>query len=112
MKNDILSGVKGGDEVLIQCCLEDDRLEKVIAVTKTGKIKTSSKLQFFPNGKRVGEPLFCNPVTARLVTEDEKRELKEKLFCEVVRARFNNMGKLSYENAVKVAEIMGWNIEV
>lgn len=111
-----LKELKVGDNVFIVTQYFDKivrRLNKVERITPTGQV-VIGKIRF-KNGVGIGynnEPY--TPYTYRVyiepTTEEGILKYKQNMYCVRVLERLKGLDKLTYEQATKIADVMGWDI--
>ena len=102
MKND-LSNVKVGDKVILSSRFNDDRIATVEKITPKGFIKIGNSL-FYQDGRERSSGWYTSHI--KLATEKEIEEIERKTFCKKVLRELHDLKEITYDQAVKVMEIL------
>lgn len=107
MKEKNLVGAKIGDKVVLTYSLGvavNESIGTITGITKGGNFKIGSYI-FYPNGNMRGDGLWSRTYAYIATSEDIKR-IKEKVIIKKVLEKMKSTNRLTYSQAVKIAEIL------
>ena len=104
MSNEWIKNLKVGDKVIITTQFKEPRIAEVEKITPKGFVKVDGML-FNENGSQRTSSWYTSRITE--CTEEREEALRQKAVIRNARDLMRHCSCLSYEQAVKIIEILG-----
>ena len=104
MSNEWIKNLKVGDKVILTAQFKEPRIAEVEEITPKGFVKVYGML-FNKNGSQRTSSWYTSHITE--CTEEREEELRQRAVIGNARDLMSRCSFLSYEQAVKIIEILG-----